>query len=98
MITLNTLNEEWTRIFPVLKSEKRFQLLEYFEKNPSYKLIETVIHETGIAGNEMHHHINLLLSAGLIQNSTEKTGFNRHPKSFYMITPLGKKVLRSLSK
>ena len=88
--------ETWVKIFPALKSEKRYQLLEYFDQKEHPVSYTTTKEENELTDGNLVYHLNLLLSAGIILNKTEKTEFGRHPHSFYEITPLGKQVLEKL--
>ena len=89
--------EMWIKIFPALKSDKRFQLLEYFNGKEELVSYTTTKEENEFTDGNLVYHLNLLLSAGLIVNKTKKTEFGRHPHSFYEITPLGKQVLEMLT-
>lgn len=88
--------EDWRRIFPALNSEKRFNLLEYFKNAPGLKSYTEVRDETGLSDGSLVYHLNLLMSAKLIRNSTRKTEIGRRPHSYYGITDLGKEVLSTL--
>ena len=88
---------DWIRIFPALNSENRLMLLEYFYKKGEPVSYSDTRDENGFTDGNLVYHLNLLLSAKLIDNKTEKTEFGRHPHSFYVITELGKNVLETLS-
>ncbi len=88
--------ETWVKIFPTLSSERRFLLLEYFNEKANPVSYTALKEENGLTDGNLVYHLNLLLSAGLIVNKTEKTELGRHPYSFYEITPLGVKVLEKL--
>ena len=88
--------EAWLRIFPVLNSEKRFSLLEYFGSAPEKKPYTDVREETGFSDGSLVYHLNLMMSANLLRNSTQKTEIGRHPYSYYEVTDLGREVLSIL--
>ncbi|MFH2110584.1 MAG: transcriptional regulator [Candidatus Bathyarchaeota archaeon] len=93
---MSITRDEWLAILPVLKSEKRFQLLEYFNTIDEKKNYSTIKEETDSSDGNLSYHLNLLLSAGLIENTTQKTEFGRRPYSYYSITEKGKEVLQLL--
>ncbi|MFH2110583.1 MAG: hypothetical protein ABIJ47_04910 [Candidatus Bathyarchaeota archaeon] len=93
---MRILKEDWARVYPVLKSETRLQLLMYFRDGNKFKTIKKVQKESELANRELKYHLNLLLSTGLINNTIEKKDFGVYPNSHYKITSLGKKVLQAL--
>lgn len=85
------------KILPALNSENRFKLLEYFKETEGGVAYSTIKEELSFTDGNLVYHLNLLLSANLIRNTTEKTELGRHPHSFYEITALGKQVLETIA-